>query len=479
VTEDSTRSANSKKHGTVIAQQGQPLQFIEEPGERTSIDVANPAGDAVADCLGAYIRAARALLTGKYAGQKQSAPPHMWEPCNISILRCSDGIFVRYDIAQEGEGKIRWAESEMGLAELSPQFSDQMVHFPEDPSTYIPAGGRPEYVLAVFDTESRVSEQRPMGRPVIYAAAKLPGDFKIPPPPARPPCLVSAQNEIDFQLAGVVVPSDKPLKPATADAEHFIAHSRVKLPVGWQAIEIYPLLGDEYWKPEYAPLWAEIDLQAAILQNNLTASHLNGLDSRGTLRKHYAALIEEFEALLVGPEEPAHQFLKKHPELLCPTHDRFWSKLPFGHGPGKRISDFVFREPDKDYLLVEIEAPSREMFRKDGQQREELTHAINQIMDWVQYIADNKPRVESELGLEGISTNPRILVVIGRSASLTDDNRRKLVTLQAQQNKLRILTYDDLIATTRANLERILGPLSIRAENAEIYYYRVASQPPK
>jgi hypothetical protein len=149
--------------------------------------------------------------------------------------------------------------------------------------------------------------------------------------------------------------------------------------------------------------------------------------------------------------------------------------LPFGD----RFSDFVFREPHNDYLLVEIEAPIREIFRKNGQQREELTHAINQITDWIQYIADNKQKVEEKLGLSGISTNPRTLVVIGRSASLTEDNRHKLVTLQAQQNKLRILTYEDLIASARANLEQILGPLALQGQNVELYYYKEPLRPAK
>lgn len=215
-------------------------------------------------------------------------------------------------------------------------------------------------------------------------------------------------------------------------------------------------------------MWAEIDLLATIVQKNLTTSTLSGLDSRAEIRKCYAALLDEFDALLVGPEEPVHQFLKQHPELLCPTNDRYWSKLPLGD----RVSDFVFREPYNDYQLVEIEAPIRKLFRKNGQQREELTHAINQIMDWIQYIANNKQRVEEEFGLIGISTNPRSLVVIGRSSSLTEENRRKLATLQAQQNKLRILTYDDVIAAARANLERLLGPLTRKGENAELYFFK-------
>ena len=60
---------------------------------------------------------------------------------------------------------------------------------------------------------------------------------------------------------------------------------------------------------------------------------------------------------LTGREEPLHQFLKQHPELLYPTVEKCWSKLPFGN----HSSDFVFREPYNEYLLVEIEAPVREL----------------------------------------------------------------------------------------------------------------------
>jgi hypothetical protein len=184
--------------------------------------------------------------------------------------------------------------------------------------------------------------------------------------------------------------------------------------------------------------------------------------------RQYAALLAEFESLLQGPEEPLHQFLREHPELISPTCDKHWSKGPFG----ATKSDFVFREPHNDYELVEIEAPGRQLFRQNGQQHGDLTHAINQATDWVRYIEDNKRTVEVELGLSGISTNPRRLVVIGRSKSLIEENRRKLTTLQNDQPKLRVLTYDDLLAGARANLERILGPLSLTGHNVRLYFFK-------
>ena len=44
--------------------------------------------------------------------------------------------------------------------------------------------------------------------------------------------------------------------------------------------------------------------------------------------------------------------------------------------------------------------------------------------------------------------------------------------MQGQRRGLSIMTYDELIDRARANLERHLGPLSLRAKNMDIYYYR-------
>lgn len=470
VAERENRLTPSLKCGTVVVQPGQPLQFTElEESEKAG--AASAVGNSVGVTLREYMRAARALLEGKYKDHRELAPPHMRESCDVFAMRCPDGMLVRYDLSR-AKAMVRCAESSTSLREVAPPFSEQLIHFPEDPLSYVPPIGGPELVLTLNNSAEGKPTEIERFRPLVYAKTTLPDGFKMPLPPARPPCLVSIPNEFDLQMQGTLVPSDEPFAIDGPNAQDFIARSSFRLPVGWQVVEIYPVLGDEYWKPEYAPMWAELDLLAVIAQKNATASRLNGVDSRGALRKFYANLLAEFGTLLTGPEEPVHQFLKQHPELLCPTHERSWSKLPFGD----RVSDFVFREPHYDYQLVEIEAPIRELFRKDGQQREELTHALNQISDWIQYLANNKKRVEEELGLTGISTNPRTLVVIGRSASLTEENCAKLATLQAQQNKLRILTYDDLLATARANLERLLGPLDLQGQNIEFFYYK---EPPQ
>ncbi|MBI1914763.1 MAG: DUF4263 domain-containing protein [Planctomycetes bacterium] len=462
-----TYGANMKQ-GTVIVEAGKPLQFRDAVETGASPSAEQKSAILIADALKAYLVAARALLKGKYACYAELAPQHLRIPCDIAILRCRDGVFVRYDATTQGDPRARAGAMSTSLGEIAPQFSERLTHFGVTPEQLHPSELGPGLVLAVKDPTGATTQSLTL-YPVIFAT-HLPEGFQIPGPPARPICFVSIQNELTLQLGGRVVPADAPLQEDGPDVQQFIAQSRCKLPVGWQAIEIYPLLGDEYWQPKYAATWAELDILAIAAQRNLQETQLNALDPRAETRRQYTALLAEFERHLEGPEEPVHQFLRQHPELISPTCDKHWSKLPFG----AMTSDFVFREPHNDYELVEIEAADRRLFRKDGQQHEELTHAINQIAEWVRYIEDNKKTVEDELGLTGISTSPRSLVVIGRSQSLTEENRRKLTTLQNQHSKLRILTYDDLLAGARANLERILGPLtlSITGENVKLCFFR-------
>jgi hypothetical protein len=456
------------KKGSMIVQTGQPLSFVPAETDREQrASITTPLSKALMSTFAAYGKSVRELLQGKYKNIRELAPMYIQHQGSTAVFQCLDGILVRYDCPASEKPMVRFSVIDQRIADIAPALSDQFLHFPEDPNDFHPPADGLEISLRKSDL-SGGSEELMKFRPFILASMKLPEGFELPPPTTRPPVLLSIQSELDLQVTGVIEPIEGAPKRTVPDVQQFLAHGQIKMQVGWQTIEIYPLLGEEYWKAEYAPMWAELDILASVTLNNLISSKFTALDGRREARAKATALLQELESLLSGPEEPVHQFLKAHPELISPTHEYQWSKLPFG----ANVSDFVFREPNNDYLLVEIEAPYRELFREDGQQRQELTHAINQISDWIQYICDNKTIVETNLGLTGISANPRSLVVIGRTTSLTEENRRKLTTLQALQPRLRILTYDDLIANARANLEHILGPLSLMAQNAELYYFR-------
>jgi hypothetical protein len=280
----------------------------------------------------------------------------------------------------------------------------------------------------------------------------------------RPTPLISIGNELEVRILGEMF--DESAEPKAGTGREFLLRSRIKLAVGWESFEIYPPFDSSLWQPSLAPGWAECDILAVAARHSLRERELHAIDPNAAARAQYGSLLKEFEDLLGGLESPVQAFLENNPQLLSPTHRRMWRKLPLG----KHITDFVFREPANEYQLVELEAPTRSLFRKDGQPHEDLVHAMNQISDWLRYIEDNLATVQHELDLVDISTSPRRLIVIGRSADLTPDNRRKLTTLQNENPKLKILTYDDLLVTARTVIENLLGPLWDTKGAAEIYY---------
>jgi hypothetical protein len=73
---DEDRPQPTRKRGKVVVRPGQALSF---EGDGPSDAPKTPEGSlarALLDTLVAYRRASAHLLQGKYAGQKEAAPPH-------------------------------------------------------------------------------------------------------------------------------------------------------------------------------------------------------------------------------------------------------------------------------------------------------------------------------------------------------------------------------------------------------------------
>ena len=453
------------KHGRMEIHGGQPIKFVETDVElRLTIpadqrEEASSAGKAIKG----YRTAAKELLAGRYKELRALAPAFLREPCAVSVVCCSDGLIVRYDRTSDAEPKVRSGAVNEPLSKVAPAFSDGLIHFPQDANTYNPGEGV-QIELAKFDVTTGQALQSAAFRPLVYASLTVPENVQLPAAPHRPTPLISMTNQVEVAMEGEIVEAEPALN-AVERATPFVSRSQLELPVGWLALEFYPRLGAPRWNPQFAPLWAETDLLAAVAREQFRSAQFASLDPNVDARKNFLRVVAEFESLLSGPEEPAHQFLKSHPELLNLTHVAFWSKLPLGD----RVTDFVFKSPTQEYLLVEIESPLRELFRKDGHPRAELTHAISQIIDWRVFIENNLGKVQTELGLVGMPANPESLIVIGRASALNPENRRKLATLHGQVPNLKILTYDDLIADVKASAENLFGPLGLTGTNVEFY----------
>jgi len=243
----------------------------------------------------------------------------------------------------------------------------------------------------------------------------------------------------------------------------------MRLSVPWDCIEVYPGAKSADFRQEFAAIWAERDILLSVTNSLSQELYWQSRASQVLLRKHARNILQEFEDLLMRPsvkEEDIHQFIYRRPELLSPIHKRVLSKLPFG----KTVSDFVVEQADGTYILVELESATARLFNSKKHISGALNQAIGQVIDWKRYITDNKSTVERELKLQGISSDPHALIVIGRSAELDDALRSHLKSYLVAHPTLSILTYDELLKRARQAFENSFGRIDDNEGSAQLIY---------
>lgn len=419
---------------------------------------------SVGSTVAAYIKESKDLLSGRLAHLKGWAPPHLAEPGNVLVASCADGVVIRYETKSDGPSKVISAWLDGSLLEVASALSQKLIHIRRDASD-LSAADDSGTELKLFTTNTQTGESN------ILAAARIIFDVILTRPTvaatpgSKPFCLLSIRNSLEFQLRGELLPMEE----SRGSRQSFLARSLLRLPVGWDCIEVFPSAAASDWQANFAATWAERDILAAVVSHQFREAQLNSLDPNSEARRRLAALLDHYKQLLDSnpqKEEILQAFLSANPALLCPTQTRTWPKLALG----SHVTDFVFQEATGDYLLVELEKSIDPLFTKSGHPSHQLTHARGQIQDWKRYLEDNLSTVQRELSLHGISPSPRCLIVIGRSSTLSQDNRRKLVTIENEAPRLKILTYDDIYDNAKAVVENLLGPLWNVQGNTRIYY---------
>ncbi len=454
------------KKGTISFVGDKPMQFADN----TTVGVPSLTPDqqqtigVLTKVIREYREAAKNLLSGKYSHLKEFAPEYLADPGNIMLACCNDGVVIRYERKSESPPKIISCWMPEDLPKVAAVLSQNLIqcHASRQFKSTVETTGA-EIKLSVTNPDSSYEKELLSIRLGFDVVIDRPEH--IAAPPHKPFCLSSVRNTLEIGFGGELVSTEKKF----GEGLRFLTRSKLRLPVGWECIEIYPFIDLDAWKPEFAPAWAENDILAAVVTEQIRESHFQSLDPKAEARKQYGALLRDFKALLDSEpeqEEVLQVFLKKHPFLLCPTHTKMWPKLPLG----AKKTDFVFRDATSDYLLVELEKSTHSIFRQDGHPRGELNTAIGQITDWKRYVEDNLRTVQQELGLTGISANPQSLVVIGRSHTLTAKNRRTLSTMYNEQPKLKIVTYDDVYDNAKAVIENLLGPIWDSVGVTKVYY---------
>lgn len=443
-----------------------PMELVEfQDDEIASAPVEQDhVAKAIAQSMQCYLKATKELVTEKYQHFQSTIPDYMFQPGNVLVAICDDGVAIRFEKRTDVEPQCVIATLKGSVFEHTRSLSQHLVHIAIDDA--------PPPDVSNFGVELKLNLVRPIdGTASILGATRVWFQAKcvLPQEPmklgAKPYCLLSVRNHCEIELHGTMPRDGNDVQ----GEQPFIVRAPFRLPVGWECIEVYPTLSIRDWNPEYAHLWAERDILGAALVAQTKDSMLSALDPRASARRQYAALLSEFKTLLDSDpdrEQVLQSFLQKNPILLCPTYVRMWPKISFG----ATVTDFVFRESNKEYLLVELERSTLPLFRQDGHATADLTHAQGQILDWKRYLEDNLATVQRELGLAGITPNPNGLVVIGRSRTLTAKDRRKLQTMSNESPKLRVMTYDDVYDHAKAVFENLLGPIWDPGGTTQVFY---------
>lgn len=445
------------------------MTFVENTDESTEswTPAQEVTANAVSTAIKAYLKAMEALIEGKYEHLKDKIPEYMSNPDNFLIAICTDGVVIRYE--KKSLEKRKWGITVIpqGISQVVAILSQNLVHI-ESPEAPLPGDENFGMELKLFAHSPSQGTMRDIMAMRIWLQTKNIPPQQVESRGSKPYCLLSVRNQFDLELHGEVGSEDD----ENAPKQPFISRTTMRFNTGWECIEVYPRLNCDVWNSEFSPLWAERDVLGAALITQTKDSQLSNLDPRASTRCQYAALLAKFLTLLdSNPEREQflQTFLQENPILLCPTHVRMWPKLPLG----AKITDFVFRDANQEYLLVELERSTLQLFRQDGHATAELTHAQGQIVDWKRYLEDNLQTVQRELGLTGITPNPNGLLVIGRTRTLLPENRRKLQTMTNESPKLRIMTYDDVYENAKAVFENLLGPMWDVGGATQIYYPQV------
>jgi hypothetical protein len=425
------------------------------------------AAKHIGSVIGAYLKAGHELLGGTYSSVRDFAPAHLAAPSRVIVICCKNGVIVRYERSEDKKDHVIIAFADELAEEVAAGMYEHVIYC-------VPEGTQLESIdtslspkVQLFMQDASTGERKTFAQSRICYFCTLEEPASQPEtPPGRPFRVLGVESHFELQMLAQQVDVEQP----EAHGRYFIARSPIRLPVGWEHIEIYRRVDDRNWKEELAASWAESDILAHVMRRQLREQHFRALDPNVDARKEWARLLGDYTTLLQSdpPEEALQQFLTKNPMLLCPTQTRVWPKAVFGD----KISDFVFREAHGDYLLVELERPSKGLFIKSGDTSNALNHAQGQITDWKRYIEDNLRTVQGELGLEGMSTNPKSLIVMGRSNTVSEEGRRKLRAMRGDNPRQNIMTYDDVLENAKAAIENILGPLWAASGSAEIYFLR-------
>src|SRR3989449_8833792 len=258
-----------------------PLQIADlniEPTEPMP-DQARNMVQQVAPTVKAYLDGIKELLEGPYKQLRDIAPTYLSDRGNVLGACCENGVVIRYEPKAETR-KIIGGWFPGYVSKTAALISQNLVHCHAEnlPAELPPTGHRLEFFKQDMAGNKTEFLSLDVSFHVVLQSPKE--ETKLPAPPNKPYCLLSIHNEIEVQFFGEFIQQGKP-----TDSQPFVVRSLIRLPVGWECIEVYPFYNPDHWKTEYARGWAERDLLAAVVRRQMREAELRRLDPTAAARK--------------------------------------------------------------------------------------------------------------------------------------------------------------------------------------------------
>jgi len=166
--------------------------------------------------------------------------------------------------------------------------------------------------------------------------------------------------------------------------------------------------------------------------------------------------LTEYKKLIYNENttEPDMQtFFENNWTLLEISAKRVLPKFNMG---GDLVPDFIIETSDFRYIIVEIESPNASLYTSETPPRQsrKLREADSQIKSYLNYARNNilflrqKLPFLSEEKIKG-------LIVIGRSSTLSTEQKKRLGQDRAYSKDYDVVTYDELFQSLRAFLENL------------------------
>lgn len=150
------------------------------------------------------------------------------------------------------------------------------------------------------------------------------------------------------------------------------------------------------------------------------------------------------EAFDLNSERKLLEILKHNSFLFYELYSRkngiqpVFREVSFG---GLRC-DFAWLNDNSDgpeWVLVEIEKPKLELFKKDGDTTQELNHAYGQVKTWRQYFSENPSEKRKIFGAVG---RFRLIIVAGDKESWATNHASKWRIDHNKEDKIEIRSSD-------------------------------------